>query len=73
MQPKTDERGKYEVMDVPFEELEQSYRMFATGHNPVMRLHSRHYYSDYEPKERDIERIKASITLYEQLKISGQY
>lgn len=62
--------GKYETLDVSFDELEQGYRLLITGTNPIIRLKGRDSHYDYRLTETDLNHLKTGIYVYDQLKVA---
>lgn len=60
--------GKYERLDVNFSELEQGYRLLATGNNPIIRFQGEDRHHDYYLTSDDINLLNTGIYLNEQLK-----
>ncbi len=61
--------GKYEMLDVPFDEIQEGYRLFVTGKNPILRLQGKEHYYDYRLTENDINHLQTGIYVYDQLKV----
>ena len=55
--------GKYETLDLKFDDLKQGYGLLVNGTNPIIRLSGEHYYKDYELTQEDIEHLKTGLAL----------
>lgn len=64
--------GKYETLDVNFEELQPGYQLLANSKGAnVIRLEGKEYKFDYKPNSTDLSHIKTGLYLYEQLNLIG--
>lgn len=61
--------GKYETLDLPFEDLRPGYELLVNGENPIIRLSGKEYHFDYKLDQEDIDHLKTGLYLYDQLKI----
>jgi alanine-alpha-ketoisovalerate/valine-pyruvate aminotransferase len=63
--------GKYETMDVPYEEVKTGYELLIKGTNPIIRLSGNEHHYDYKLTQEDINHLKTGVYLANELKIIG--
>lgn len=60
--------GKYEILDVKYENVEKGIKLLVEGTNPIIRYSGMSYYQDYRVSPEVIQELKRAITLHENLK-----
>lgn len=60
--------GKYEILDVKYENVEKGIKLLTEGTNPIIRYSGISYYQDYHVPPEVIQELKRAVTLHENLK-----
>lgn len=63
--------GKYETLDIPFEDIQSGFNQIVNGGSPIIRFQGNNRIYDYELDSKDLNHIKTGLYLYEQLKITN--
>ncbi len=60
--------GKYEILDVKYDNVEKGIKLLVEGTNPIIRYSGMSYYQDYRVPPEVIQELKRAVTLHENLK-----
>lgn len=60
--------GKYEILDVKYDNVEKGIKILVEGTNPIIRYSGMSYYQDYRVPPEVIQELKRAVTLHENLK-----